>query len=326
MARPHPIWSATWRLLLATLIGAAAFVGVWSVEIMENPDLPPAPLLIDLALGVGALMAVGFRNRAPLAIGLVVCAVGGVSALAVGASLLAIVSLSARRRASWIAAAVGVTLAFALAWQAVAGGLGLTQPSGTAEWLMLVLILPLALAVPVLVGTNLGARRALIVSLRAETERARDEQEARADSARVAERTRIAQELHDELGHRLSLIALHAGALEYRDDVPADRARQTAGVIRASAEQALLDVRSTLGMLRRSGVDDEPSPDVRERIAQLVTAATDAGMPLATRLDPGVQAALLKDTPPAELVAAVRQAASGGTPLSPAVTRRLVQH
>ena len=63
------------------------------------------------------------------------------------------------------------------------------------------------------------------------------------EDARAAERRRIAREMHDVLAHRLSLLSLHAGALEYRGD-------EAAGVIRENARAALEDLRDVIGILR----------------------------------------------------------------------------
>ena len=46
--------------------------------------------------------------------------------------------------------------------------------------------------------------------------RAEAEQRLRVEAARQMERTRIAREMHDVLAHRISLLSLHAGALEFR--------------------------------------------------------------------------------------------------------------
>ena len=69
----------------------------------------------------------------------------------------------------------------------------------------------------------------------------------------MAERTRIAREMHDVLAHRISLMALHAGALEIRPDLPPAEVRQTAELLRLTARQALEELRSVIGVLR-----DEP--------------------------------------------------------------------
>jgi signal transduction histidine kinase len=74
----------------------------------------------------------------------------------------------------------------------------------------------------------------------------------RIDAARLTERTRIAREMHDVLGHRLSLVSLHFGALEVRVDGDADRAEiaTAAAVIRTNAHCALRELRAIIGVLR----------------------------------------------------------------------------
>ncbi|MEN0014822.1 MAG: histidine kinase dimerization/phosphoacceptor domain-containing protein, partial [Solirubrobacteraceae bacterium] len=64
-------------------------------------------------------------------------------------------------------------------------------------------------------GLFAGARRELLASLRERAVRAESEQQMRVDQARQAERTRIAREMHDVLAHRMSLLSVHAGALEF---------------------------------------------------------------------------------------------------------------
>ena len=61
-----------------------------------------------------------------------------------------------------------------------------------------------------------GARRDLLATLQERAERAEREQTMRIAQAQATERARIAREMHDVLAHRLSLVAMHAGALSYR--------------------------------------------------------------------------------------------------------------
>ncbi|RAN99824.1 sensor histidine kinase [Micromonospora saelicesensis] len=111
-------------------------------------------------------------------------------------------------------------------------------------------------------GMFVRARRQLIVSLRERAERAEAEQQLRVTQARHLERTRIAREMHDVLAHRISLLSLHAGALEFRPDAPADEVARAAGVIRGSAHAALQDLREVIGVLRAEddGAGDAPEP------------------------------------------------------------------
>ena len=80
------------------------------------------------------------------------------------------------------------------------------------------------------------ARRSRCASGR---ERAEAEQQLRVEQARQHERARIAREMHDVLAHRISLLSMHAGALEFRPDAPPEEIARAAGVVRESAHQAL---------------------------------------------------------------------------------------
>ncbi len=59
--------------------------------------------------------------------------------------------------------------------------------------------------------------------------------------------------MHDVLAHRLSLLSVHAGALEFRPDAPAEEVAEAAGVIRESARAALDELRGVIGVLREDG-------------------------------------------------------------------------
>ena len=56
--------------------------------------------------------------------------------------------------------------------------------------------------------------------------------------------------MHDVLAHRMSLVAMHAGALAYRDDLTPEETRDAAEVIQANSHRALTDLREILGVLR----------------------------------------------------------------------------
>jgi signal transduction histidine kinase len=129
-------------------------------------------------------------------------------------------------------------------------------------------------------GMVVRARRQLVVSLRDRAERAEAEQQLRVAQARVLERTRIAREMHDVLAHRISLLSLHAGALEFRPDAPADEVARAAGVIRASAHQALEDLRAVIGVLREmpdGDAPERPQPTLAD-LPALIDESRAAGM------------------------------------------------
>lgn len=114
---------------------------------------------------------------------------------------------------------------------------------------------------------------------------ARREQAARVMQAREAERTRIAGEMHDLLSHRLALISLHAGALEYRGSDPAV-AREAAGVIRAAAETAVEELHEVLAVLRLPEAGTAPAPTLAD-VRTLADTVRATGHPVDLSLDVG---------------------------------------
>ena len=84
-------------------------------------------------------------------------------------------------------------------------------------------------------GLFIRHRRQLIVSLQDRAARAETEARLRAEQAQLQAREQIAREMHDVLGHRLSLLSVHAGALEYRPDAPAAEVAGAAKAIRETA-------------------------------------------------------------------------------------------
>ncbi len=130
-------------------------------------------------------------------------------------------------------------------------------------------------------GAYVGARRDLLASLRDRAQRAEEERELRAEQAKLGERTRIAQEMHDVLAHKVSLIALHAGGLELNPDAGPEQVERSAVLIRSTARQALEDLRGVLGVLRaEDGAGDAtlaPQPKLSD-VRRLVEASRAAGV------------------------------------------------
>src|SRR5262249_50488237 len=140
------------------------------------------------------------------------------------------------------------------------------------------------IGVPVLgVAVSLGlfarVRRELVLSLRERTERLEAEERLHIEQAREAERRRIAREMHDVLAHRLSLLSVHAGALEFRPDASPEEGNEAARVIRASARAALQELREVIGLLRDDGDEgvQPPQPKFGD-IPKLVDESRAAGM------------------------------------------------
>ncbi|WP_313815534.1 histidine kinase [Citricoccus sp.] len=208
-----------------------------------------------------------------LAAGVAVIATATVSSLAAPAQVIVLVSFAARRRPWWFGVAAGVFLAAAVLNASVA------EPDPSASVWMVLLLAVAVCGVCWLVGSVRRGRRALIRSLRQEAVTARREREAHAEQVRAAERTRIAREMHDSLSHRLSLISLHAGALEYRTDLDAETLHRTAGLVRETARTASRELRTVLSVLREE--DHPASPDATlAALEGLVATTRELGTPV----------------------------------------------
>jgi signal transduction histidine kinase len=137
-------------------------------------------------------------------------------------------------------------------------------------------------------GMFTGTRRQLLATLHERARRAEAEQELRVAQAKQDERTRIAREMHDVLAHRMSLLSVHAGALEFRPDAPPEDVARAAGVIRQTAHEALEELRTVIGVLRVGDLADDPTvagqPGAADSSNPAATAATEA--PAAAQPEP----------------------------------------
>ena len=108
----------------------------------------------------------------------------------------------------------------------------------------------------VMLGVNLQAREELLRSASRETRLIRTTQEARIAQSRAEERARISREMHDSLAHRLSLISLHAGALQTGTDLDMGSVRRIAGSIHTLAADSGRELRQILAVLHDDGSAD----------------------------------------------------------------------
>lgn len=196
----------------------------------------------------------------------------------------ALASLATRRRMREVVPAAVVFLLcrdLAVINPLAEGGTDLDDP---LMHLVLLVITLLEMALLVMIGFYAGARRDLLASLREQVQQAERAQELAALHARAEERNRIAREMHDVVAHRISLVALHAGALAYRDDLDPERTREIAATIQQNASASLTELRSVLGQLRSvpdpaSGMvlPERPQPTLND-VDGLVRDARAAGM------------------------------------------------
>jgi signal transduction histidine kinase len=226
-----------------------------------------------------------FRRRYPVAVAVVIAATGALEYAAVGYHD-SVVSLFA-----WVFVAYNNgahirslrRLAFAMA---VSGGAGLAV--GVAHgprtlWNIVALVF--LLVAPLLAGLWVRQLRLRAVMLEKLTQQLEHEREERARSAVAEERARIARELHDEVAHAMSVIAVQADAAEGALASDPALVEQPLVAIRETARAALDDMRRVLGGLR-SGENAElaPGPGL-ERIGVLVEQARADGLEVDLRIE-----------------------------------------
>ncbi|MGY1502617.1 histidine kinase [Streptomyces sp. QTS52] len=267
------------RTVVVEVLVCALVAAFCLLPLLFAPPERPVSAVLE---GVWAALVVPARRGRPVAA--VVCA----SFLVVGANIwtLAVVPLivlSATRRiapprrvwqvAGVACAAVGVlTVASAL----VHSDALLWELAGNAVSAMLLVLLP------ALAGSLLGRRRPLVSLLRERNAYLEQTRTLTAEAARAEERTRIAGEMHDLLGHRLSLISVHAGALELATARQAPTLVGQAELLRTTAGTAMGELREILGVLRHVDVLDSTERTGDERgtrgdITALVTESRRTG-------------------------------------------------
>nr|WP_206325250.1 MULTISPECIES: histidine kinase [unclassified Streptomyces] len=101
-------------------------------------------------------------------------------------------------------------------------------------------------------------RRTLLHALQERNVRLISERAMIGRNARLRERQRIAQDMHDSLGHQLALIAVQTGALEVDRELN-ERQREVVGVLRNASVTAMHELREVVGILRDG--TEAPDPD-----------------------------------------------------------------
>ncbi|MFC5752843.1 sensor histidine kinase [Actinomadura rugatobispora] len=265
----------------------AAFVVAFAVGFFPLAMERPSPGLVaaTAASACWAALLVPARRRWPVATLLATAPVfagENIGALAV----LPVVTYAAARRvrpARRLWTTVLVTAGIdTLLLLAVAVAVGTGGPHGLAETLAgHAMSAALLLLFPALAGGLLGQRRPLVRVLRERNDYLERAQVLNAEKARMKERARIAAEMHDMLGHRLSLISMHAGALELTAAKDAPRVSGQAELLRTTAATAMSELREILEVLRdpeegAAEADGERS-GTRADIAGLVAESRRAG-------------------------------------------------
>lgn len=257
----------------SVLFGLALLVWIGTALPGANPQVPAWWWPWDLALGAVAAASIWWTRRYPLLIGALMIVPGALALSSVVGVLVSVFRMGLLARVLPAVAITALHIALAIPYHAV-------FPLPGMSWLTYLIVIPSFYVLSLCLGLLGRARRQAIVNLREAAARDRERYEERLASARRDERERIAREMHDVLAHRISLLSMHAGALEYRATSPSpldiDELRRSAAVIRENAQGAVEDLRELLGLLRS---DDElatgaPQPRLADLEHLLDEAAT----------------------------------------------------
>ncbi|MPY35230.1 sensor histidine kinase, partial [Streptomyces adustus] len=259
-ARTGPWWWARWRsagLDVALAAASAAECALEGVRFGRDAGIPTAA---GVGFGLLAGSALLLRRKWPIAVVLVSIAItpAQMGYLMGIAGLYTLAASELPRRI--IASLAGMSLVGMLIVMLVRVRQDMARGDfALGDWFIPFASITTALgltAPPVLLGLYVGARRRLMESLREradslerELQLLAERAEERAQWARNEERTRIAREMHDVVAHRVSLMVVHAAALQAVARKDPEKAVRNAALVGDMGRQALTELREMLGVL-----------------------------------------------------------------------------
>ncbi|MFJ4832240.1 sensor histidine kinase [Streptomyces sp. NPDC088747] len=282
-----PWWWVRWRsaVLDASLAGvSAAECGIEGIRFAHDAGLP---VPVGVGFGLLAGLTLLLRRKWPIAVVLVSIAITPAQ-MGFLMGLVGLYTLAASELPRRITGALaGMSFAGMLIVTFVRAHQGVVRGDvAMGDWFVPFISLTTALgmtAPPVLLGLYVGARRRLMESLREradslerELQLLAERAEERAQWARNEERTRIAREMHDVVAHRVSLMVVHAAALQAVARKDPEKAVKNAALVGDMGRQALTELREMLGVLRTGGLDARVQPVPLAAVAVAAAAAAAA--------------------------------------------------
>jgi signal transduction histidine kinase len=218
------------------------------------------PLAVMLLLQAGLVLPLLWRRRRPLAAFAVIAAVFvlqwslGAALRADVALFIALYSLALHGRLRQLPWACGA-MAAAMVLVAV------RVSAAMSVWDALFFLLSTATAALAL-GLVIRIRRAQLAGLRERAARLEIERDQRSRLAAASERARVAREMHDIVGHNLSVMITLADAGAYATDLAPERGKEALQLIGDTGRTALGELRRVLGVLREASDSPSTVPDL----------------------------------------------------------------
>jgi signal transduction histidine kinase len=263
-------WAVDSLVFVISLFGS-----LWLYDDGSRDAVSSTFLAFDLFAGMALCLTLWFRRRWPVQLALIAAALATFSDAASAPTLLLVMTVAVYKP-------LRTTLAVCAAHAVALAIYFIVRPK--PDPLPALIVAAIAIyAAAVGWGLYLRSRRQLLQTLRDRADRAETVARLQAQQAQLRAREEIAREMHDVLGHRLSLLSVHAGALAYRPDATTAEVAGAAEIIRASAHQALQDLREVIGVLR-APVGELPQPTFAD-LPVLVEDSRKAGLPVKLDFD-----------------------------------------
>ncbi|MEV0225935.1 histidine kinase [Streptomyces sp. NPDC050704] len=282
-----PWWWARWRS--AVLDGSLAVVSAVECGILGSPFADAAGLAepVGVVFGVVAGSVLLLRRKWPIAVVLVSIAItpAQMGFLMGLVGLYTLATCEMPRRIIGALAGMSMVGMFIVVYVRAHQGMVSGEMGGMGEWGVPFVSITTSIgltAPPILLGLYVGARRRLMESLREradslerELQLLAERAEERAEWARNEERTRIAREMHDVVAHRVSLMVVHAAALQAVARKDPEKAVKNASLVGDMGRQALTELREMLGVLRtgEGAVSSASSSSASVRVQPVPLAA-----------------------------------------------------
>ncbi|MHC3470644.1 sensor histidine kinase [Streptomyces sp. 7R007] len=259
-----PWWWARWRSAVLDVALATASALECAFEGIRFARDAGVPVAAGIIFGVLAGSALLFRRKWPIAVVLVSIAITPAQM----GYLMGIVGLYTLAASELPRRIIGSLAGMSLVGMLIVMFVRVRQDMAHGDWKLGDWFVPFAAittaigmtAPPLLLGLYVGARRRLMESLREradslerELQLLAERAEERAEWARNEERTRIAREMHDVVAHRVSLMVVHAAALQAVARKDPEKAVRNAALVGDMGRQALTELREMLGVLRSGG-------------------------------------------------------------------------
>lgn len=260
-ARSGPWWWDRWRSAVLDVSLAFASIVECGAEGWRFAGDAGVPRAAGVVFGLLAGSALLVRRKWPIAVVLVSIAITPAQM----GYLMAIVGLYTLAASELPRRIIGSLAGMSLVGQMIVMFVRIRQGASSGSWEFGEWFVPFAAitiaigltAPPLLLGLYVGARRRLMESLREradslerELQLLAERAEERAEWARNEERTRIAREMHDVVAHRVSLMVVHAAALQAVARKDPEKAVKNAALVGDMGRQALTELREMLGVLR----------------------------------------------------------------------------